>query len=731
MGRYLTVSDDGDGIGTFEIDEVCGDNGDGIWNGRDCRRWDFCRSRNGMPQAVERRYPKAFRRFVHCSSMCCIGAFIIYIVLLLLESHKYQCPPIIYDVVVFGATPAGCAAAIAAGEMGATVILLEPSGHVGGMATEGGIGLRDEMDNRRVTDPKHSQVRWGTLNALFYEGNKGTIPIWQPDNYVGERSFLQLLDGAGVEIRFHTTFIEGRSGVLMDTVAPIEQPRIHSLFLQDSAPPGSLDDSSAGDLRSGKSKNGKEASFSAISSKAPPPVDCVRGRFFIDATYEGDLMKAAGVSFTYGRESSHKYNESQAGVTGKSAAKFPDGISPFLQQPEDKGTIGGTETAGTDERLYNGTTFYYDQNVEGNLLRYVLLGPDPRKHVGEADDNVMAYSYRVCFTQDPNNMVPVTQPLGYNPIDFELARRLVLAEVAAIDEKRPNYDSISRPWILYPYNRYDNTNRTFMKFDACCGNSPFGIDAPGLALGYANASRSERQRIVREHRYFVQGLLWFWQTDPAVPETIREEYKTYGLCRDEFADNGHFPRQLYVREAARMVGDNVFTQNDANHKDCRQDSIAIATWWFDIHDVQRVAVPVERPETLSSPTTTNEVNETRQASPTTTSSWMVMNEGLVSPDSTDLSFTVPFDLPYWLLLPKRGEITNLAVPNCPSVSHVAFSAIREEPTLWLLGQAAGIAAAIAALSTGNPTFHDVNITVLQEELRKQGSPIHWPADREC
>lgn len=391
----------------------------------------------------------------------------------------------------------------------------------------------------------------------------------------------------------------------------------------------------------------------------------VHGQFFIDASYEGELLRSSRVSYSFGRESRDTYYESWAGITNRSASNFPKMVSPFQTKNSSK------------------------------LLPYIQDRPDPRKHVGKADDGVMAYSFRVCLTQDPDNRVNMTPPDGYDPNDFELARRLIVAETLLGKE-------LSAPWINYEYFGYSNiADARKMKYDACCGFSPFGIDNPGLAVGYADGTRAEREQIVARHRYFVQGLMWFWMTDPSVPESIRTRHSQFGLCKDEWADNGHFPRQLYVREAIRMVGDKVFTQSDRT-KECLPDSIAVATWFFDIHNIQRVAIKDDN-------------------------SWSVMNEGLVGYDEDP---RYPFDLPYWIILPKKHEVANLAATNCPSVSHVAFSAIREEPTLWSLGHAAGLAATIA-VSDGLVSFHDVDVRKLQDVVKMQGGRVHFPAAREC
>ena len=154
---------------------------------------------------------------------------------------------------------------------------------------------------------------------------------------------------------------------------------------------------------------------------------------------------------------------------------------------------------------------------------------------------------------------------------------------------------------------------------------------------------------------------------------------SYGLCKDEWPDNGHFPPQLYIREAARIVGDKVFTQNVRvpynEMEKCYRDSIAVGAWGFEIHGMEQVAV-----------------KNGSSGQP------IAFNEGLTT---SSLGGFELFDIPYYVLLPQRKEMVNLAVPNCPSASHVAFASIRVEPTLWQLGQAAGTAAGVAIQHGGD------------------------------
>ena len=540
------------------------------------------------------------------------------------DCQDYNDPTNSYDVIVFAATPAGFAASLAAKAAGAQkVLLLEPTAHVGGMASPGGIGLRD-CEHNEVRTNNATQYQWAMRNAKYYGLND---PVWQPDNWVGEQSFLDMLKESDVELRLNTTFVEGSAGI-NTTVDSHGMRRI-----------------------------------TAIKLESGEWLEC---QYVIDASYEGELMIATGyVSYTFGRESKQQYNESFAGITNGSAGQFKNPVNP-----------------------------YQSDNV--TLLKWIQDRSDPRERIGAADDNLMAYSFRACLSKNTSNMVPFAPPPGYDPADFELQRRYLLSEGTS-----PHH-----PWGNLQYHSYPSSKA--MKYDACCGMSAVGIDAVGLAVGYVNATRAQRKEIYDKHRYYVQGLMWFWASDPAVPKAIRDEMNSYGLCKDEWPDNGYFPPQLYVREAARIIGDQIFTQNDrvpyTEMEKCYRDSIAIGSWAFDIHEMERVAVKNEAGQPIA------------------------YNEGLTSPSNGGV---VLFDIPYYVLLPQKKEMVNLAVPNCPSVTHVAFAAIREEPTLWQLGQAAGAAAGIAVQRGGGMALQDIDHRDLQNALIQQHTFVRWPPNQNC
>ena len=295
-------------------------------------------------------------------------------------------------VVIFACTPAGFAAALgakAAGkEKGADlrVIVMEPSPYCGGMAGPGGIGLRDcEHDEIRANNS--TQHQWGMRNAAKYNVSK---PVWQPDAWRGEETFVEMLEEAGVELWRNTTFVEGPAGV---------------------------------------EKNGTELKRVLVEGYRGSSPFWLDAEYWIDASYEGELAVAAGATTVFGREARSTYGESFAGITNGSAGQFHPPISPFV---ETDGKVG--EEEGEEEGE--------DQDPR-TPLPFVQNGPDPRTRVGSSDSHLMAYSYRACLTtEDP---VALEAPPGYDPQDFELARRYIKAELA--DGKTP-----SEPWGNLAYH---------------------------------------------------------------------------------------------------------------------------------------------------------------------------------------------------------------------------------------------------------------------------------------
>ncbi|MFD5214026.1 FAD-dependent oxidoreductase [Microbacterium sp. NPDC058345] len=376
---------------------------------------------------------------------------------------------------------------------------------------------------------------------------------------------------------------------------------------------------------------------------------------FVDAGYEGDLLAAAGISCVVGRESRSLHGEQFAGrreiAPGRHAT--PPWISPFRDDPR-------------------GTT-------PGPLLPQIK--PGPLAEVGAGDGGVMSYGYRVCLSQAPDR-IPFRRRGGYDDAHWELGRRL--------------FADAARRGDVHPAGRYIGLEPNLPGGKAD-GNSlgPFSLSVlDGSAWDYPLADPAGRERIRRHHRHHAEDLLWFLANDPAVPASIRHEMQRWGLPADEFADTGHLPHQLYVREARRMVAGTVLTEHDLRAGRVPQDVIALGSYHLDVREVQRSWQWVyEHPDPIA----------------------MVVTEGY-------LSVRVPvYGIGYRALTPRRAECENVLAAVCVSASHVAFSSIRMEPQYQMLGHAAGTAAAMAARDDG--VVQDVDVAQLQERLRDAGAVL--------
>ncbi len=357
-----------------------------------------------------------------------------------------------------------------------------------------------------------------------------------------------------------------------------------------------------------------------------------RAQVFIDATYEGDLLARAGVRSTVGREASSQYGESLAGVQR---------FSPAHQWPV---KISGLDRA-------------------GKLLPF--LQPGTPGAPGAGDRKVQAYNFRLCLTQRPDLRLPFPKPANYDAGTYELLRRYLA--------KQPNLKvgQLMNP-VRLPNGKTDTNN-----------NGPFSTDVIGGSWSYPEATAAERAQIWRAHADYTKGFLWFLANDPAVPKQLQEEMRTWGLSKGEFEDTGHWPPQLYVREARRMLDTYIMTQADIQKNRLKDDSVGLGSYNTDSHHVQRVV----------------------------DAHGFVVNEG-------DFQVGVqPYAIPYRSLLPRASECVNLLVPVCCSASHVAYGTIRMEPVYMILGQASGVAASLAA--DAHIRVQDVPVRRLQERLRAQ------------
>jgi hypothetical protein len=369
-----------------------------------------------------------------------------------------------------------------------------------------------------------------------------------------------------------------------------------------------------------------------------------QGAIFADASYEGDLLAQAKVDFTWGRESSAQYGESLAGV-----------------RPKDR------------NHQFDFPVSAYDDNKK--LLPEIQK--EPRGEIGAGDRKVQAYNYRMILTNDPENRIPFARPTRYDEKRFELLARF-LTEFVKQKSRAPRMNEILLPAQVAGKQKWDFNNR-----------GPFSTDYIGKSWDYPNASYRRRAEIWLDHKVYTEELFYFLVTDPRVPKATQDEIKPFGLAKDEFTDNNHWPYQLYVREARRLVGDFVVTQKDIQTDLTKPDVIAMGSYNSDSHNVQRYV--------------TIEGN--------------AQNEG-------NMEVTVtPYQIPYRILLPKKSQATNLFVPVCFSASHVTYSTLRMEPQYMMIGQAAGVAAKMAI--EGGKAIQDIDPAALSAKLRNQGAVFEW------
>ncbi len=367
------------------------------------------------------------------------------------------------------------------------------------------------------------------------------------------------------------------------------------------------------------------------------------GQMFIDASYEGDLLATAGVEYHVGRESRAQYNENWNGVqTGVlhhrhhfEAVSKP--ISPYVVA---------------------------DDPASGLLPR---VSADPPGEYGAADKRIQAYCFRMCLTNDPRNRIPFPKPQGYDAGQYELLLRVLQAGWRECFEK---FDPI-------PNHKTDTNN-----------HGPFSTDNIGLNYDYPEGSYLRRQEIIDEHQQYQQGLMYFLANDSRVPDDVRSEFAEWGLAADEFVDNGNWPHQIYVREARRMLGSYVMTENEILKKRPTPQSIGMGSYAMDSHNVQRYVKP----------------------------NGFVENEGDIG-----VSTEGPYEIAFGSILPKKNQCENLLVPVCLSSSHIAFGSIRMEPVFMILGQSAATTAALALES--ELAVQDVPYEQLRTRLLADGQVL--------
>ncbi len=513
-----------------------------------------------------------------------------------------------YDIVIYGGTSAGVAAAVQAARLDKSVILIEPGQHLGGL-TSGGLGKTDSGDKsviggisrefyQRLKQHYDNPGSWKQENPSDYEGySSQNDAIWGFEPHVAEMTYNRMLKEKNVRV-IRNERLDLKNGTLV-TDRKIISIRMESGFL-------------------------------------------ITGRIFIDATYEGDLMAGAGVSYTVGRESNLTYGETLNGVQKAQAIyhQFKDGVDPYV--------VPGDPSSGLLPGVHNG-----DPGIDG-----------------QGDHRVQAYCFRMCLTDVEENRVPYPKPEGFDEKQYEL----LLRNFEAGEE--------GMPWLpgMMPNRKTDTNNRT-----------GFSTDYIGMNYDYPEADYERRAVIARAHEVYQKGLMWTLAHNPRVPEHIRAEISRWGLAKDEFTDSGNWPHQLYIREARRMKGEYVVTENDCRRLIIVEDPVGLGSYQMDSHHSQRYVTP----------------------------EGFVKNEGdvEVSPGGAYL-------ISYRAMIPKREEILNLLVPVCLSASHIAYGSIRMEPVFMILGQSAATAASQAL--DKKVAVQDVDYQKLKQQLLKDKQILDLP-----
>ncbi|WP_442484993.1 FAD-dependent oxidoreductase [Aeoliella sp. SH292] len=512
--------------------------------------------------------------------------------------------PLTADVIVYGDASGGVAAAVQAARMGKSVILVSQFGHLGGM-TSSGLGWTDIGNSsilggisrefyHRLYNYYQDDNRWNIQPRSKYKNLGQGVPAFDEETELAstfepkaaEWVFDQLMFEAGVRI------VRGRIDLEKGTTK--QGTRIVALHLED----------------------GRQVS----------------GKMFIDASYEGDLLAAAGVSFTTGREPNAKYGETHNGVTGpQHGNQLPDGIDPFV--------VPGKSSSG--------------------LLPGV--NPDMGGPRGTGDHHLQAYCYRMVLTDVPENRSPITKPTNYREEDYEILFRAIEAGQTGAFFKTD----------MMPNRKTDSNNASGISTDFIGGN--YGDD-----WNWVTISHAEREKVAQKHRDWQLGLLWTLQNHPRVPENIRKSTSRWGLAKDEFEDNNYWPHNIYVREARRMVSDFVMTEHHCRGTAEVPEPIGMGAYTLDSHNTQRF---------LHKGMVKNEGDiQSRLKAP-----YSISYRAIVPPADECENLLVPWSLsashiafgsirmePVFMILGQSaGTAASMAIDDNLSVQEVPYEALRE------------------------------------------------------
>jgi hypothetical protein len=501
--------------------------------------------------------------------------------------------------------------------MGKSVIIVSPDKHLGGLSTSG-LGFTDTgrkevigglarefyqllydhyMKPESWTWQKQTEYGNKGQGSPAIDGEKRTMWIFEP--HAAEEAFNLMISRNNIMV-YRDEWLDRQNGV--------------------------------------SKEKGSIISIKTLSGKT------FLGEIFIDATYEGDLMASAGVSYHFGREACTEYNEEWNGVQ----------IGDFPHKHHDFDTLKISPYA------------VLGDSSSGILPGISSAAPGSR---GDGDKRIQAYCFRTCLTKNEHNRVPFTRPDGYDSTRYELLIRI--------------YDAGWRG----TFNKFDPIPN--MKTDVN-NHGPFSFDNIGMNYEYPEAGYEKRKEIINEHISYQKGLLFFIASDPRVPADVRNEMALWGYAKDEFTDNGFWPYNIYVREARRMKGEYIMTENDVLGKKEVPHSIGMGSYNLDSHNTQRYIRP----------------------------DGFVENEGDI-----ELPTNHPYMIDLGSIMPKQEECRNLLVTVCVSSSHIAFGSIRMEPVFMILGQSAGTIASLALEK--NKSIYDLNYEEIKTRLESDGQILKY------
>lgn len=511
------------------------------------------------------------------------------------------------DVLVYGATPAGITAAVAAAREKLSVTIIEPTHWIGGM-TAGGLS---SSDTGNVETIGGLSLEFFNRCGASYDGKEK----FHCEPHVYQKVFAEMLREAGVRVV---------------TDQPIISVAKAGARITDT-----------------KTKDGREW----------------RAKAFVDATYEGDLMAKAGVSYIVGRENREAFGEPLAGVYREKPRGF--GLDVMTTGCPCVGDKGPHYVHGVPDLMAA-------RGADGKLMWGIAESDAP---AGAADKLTQSYNFRLCVTQRADDWVPWPKPKHYEPSHYDLLLALI-----------QHYPGIRFSRIVHLGKLIND------KFDLNA-QGIFSTDYVGGNFDYPDSDAAARTRIWQDHIDYVQGLCWFLAHDERVPEALRKETQSWGLCRDEFQDNDHWPYALYVREARRMLGAYVMSQKDVQKDIMKPDGVAMGSFIIDSHIVQR----------------------------------LVDAEGHVIDEGAFDAPTRPYQIPYRSLIPKKTECENLLVPVCCSATHIAYGTIRMEPVYMSLGHASGVAAAMCVRD--GKAVQEVDVAALRKKLVEQKQVLELAASK--